>query len=437
MGSSDTIMHSVKDLLIGWASRSITPNRPVALSGQFYVRISKGVLDPITATALSIEGINERGDKEQAIMVSCDLVGIRKGIQDLVRAKVHGRLTGFDMRKLFLNATHSHTAPVMVEGEYPPQDASVMTPTEYADFLTDRIAEAVVESWKNRQPGGISWALGHAVVGHNRRAHYFDGTSQMYGKTNRDDFDCIEGYEDHSLDVLFTWDNRKKLIGIVINIACPSQVTEGLDRVSADYWHEVRVELRKKYGEQLFVLPQCSAAGDQSPHFLLYAREEEYMRRRKGVSEREEIALRIANAVDSVYRLAEKEIQAQVTFRHIVRDLSIPARVITEAEVARAREHYEAWKNKKMDENTSEYRLFKRSESVMKRYEARKEQISWPVEVHVLRLGDIAIATNPFELFLDYGLRIRARSQALQTFVVQLASGCDGYLPTRRATAVC
>jgi len=57
------------------------------------------------------------------------------------------------------------------------------------------------------------------------------------------------------------------------------------------------------------------------------------------------------------------------------------------------------------------------------------------VEIHVIRLGDIAIATNPFELFLDYGMRIKARSKALQTFVVQLACGCSGYLPTAKAVA--
>ena len=56
-----------------------------------------------------------------------------------------------------------------------------------------------------------------------------------------------------------------------------------------------------------------------------------------------------------------------------------------------------------------------------------------PTEVHVMRLGSIAIATNPFELFLDYGNQIKARSRAAQTFVVQLANGCEGYLPTEKA----
>jgi hypothetical protein len=33
-------------------------------------------------------------------------------------------------------------------------------------------------------------------------------------------------------------------------------------------------------------------------------------------------------------------------------------------------------------------------------------------ESHILRIGTIAVATNPFELFLDYGNQIRARSKS-------------------------
>jgi len=60
------------------------------------------------------------------------------------------------------------------------------------------------------------------------------------------------------------------------------------------------------------------------------------------------------------------------------------------------------------------------------------------MELHVIRLGDIAVATNRFELFLDFGLRIKARSNAMQTFLVQLAGGnlpTGTYLPTERAVA--
>ena len=55
------------------------------------------------------------------------------------------------------------------------------------------------------------------------------------------------------------------------------------------------------------------------------------------------------------------------------------------------------------------------------------------LELHVVRLGNVVFATNPFELYLDFGQQIKARSQAQQTFIVQLCCGTGGYLPSARA----
>ena len=52
--------------------------------------------------------------------------------------------------------------------------------------------------------------------------------------------------------------------------------------------------------------------------------------------------------------------------------------------------------------------------------------------LHAIRLGDVAIATNAFELFTEFGIQMKARSRALQTFVIQLA-GPGSYVPTDRA----
>ena len=51
----------------------------------------------------------------------------------------------------------------------------------------------------------------------------------------------------------------------------------------------------------------------------------------------------------------------------------------------------------------------------------------------MLRLGDVAIATDPFELYVEYAERIEARSRAPLTMLVQLTSSNSGYLPTERA----
>jgi hypothetical protein len=75
-----------------------------------------------------------------------------------------------------------------------------------------------------------------------------------------------------------------------------------------------------------------------------------------------------------------------------------------------------------------------RGNSVKDRYELQKRQPKMPVEVHILRIGDMVIATNPFEYYLDYGMRIKARSAAIQTFIVQL-TGSGSYIPTSRSVA--
>ena len=401
-GIADSHAAQEAPLYVGWATADITPPKPVALLGQGHLRVSKGVDDPITATVLALETRSESGGVvEQAIMISCDLALIRRSTQERLSKLVAARLDDFDVSKLIINATHTHTAPQQEENSFNGlYDVShvegAMRASQYGTFLTDSLADAVVTAWQQRKPAGMSWALGQAVVGHNRRAVYFDAHAAMYGNTNRADFQCIEGYEDHGLPLLFFFTPDGDLTGIVINVACPSQETEGLSTISADFWHEVRQEIKKRYSNEVAVFAQCSAAGDISPHLLFRKQAEQVMLKRMGVSRRQEIALRIADAVDRVFPSAKQAVATSVVFGHTVARIDLPTKEPPAAP-------------------------FYRCDSVS------------PMEFHVLRLGDVAMATNPFELYLDYGLRIKARSKAVLTFVVQLSGGSCGYLPTAKA----
>ena len=72
-------------------------------------------------------------------------------------------------------------------------------------------------------------------------------------------------------------------------------------------------------------------------------------------------------------------------------------------------------------------------EAVINRYKDQNDKPVLKMQLHVIRLGGLVFATNPFELYLDFGHRIRARSQAEQTFMIQLCNGVGGYLPSKRA----
>jgi len=51
----------------------------------------------------------------------------------------------------------------------------------------------------------------------------------------------------------------------------------------------------------------------------------------------------------------------------------------------------------------------------------------------VIRIDEAAIAANPAELFVEFGLQIKAQSPCHPTFVVELANGIIGYVPTVQA----
>jgi hypothetical protein len=386
-----------RPLHAGWATVDITPQKPVNLVGQRRKRIARTTRDPLTATALALETRGADGPAEQAILVSCDVISSPKEAMAKLREALKPLVPDFDIRKLILNATHTHTAPGLVETNYKPYDVSgdagVMKPTAYAAFFAERVAGAAAEAWKSRKPAGMAWGLGYAAVGTNRRAVYFNGRSVMYGKTRDADFSHIEGGNDDAVELLYFWDADRTLTGIVVNIACPSQETEGLSVVSADFWHETREAIRERLGKGVFVLPQCGAGGDQSPHPIFRKRAEAVMQKRRGLTRRQELARRIASAVADVLPAAKTDVKTSIVFRHDVAEVDLP-------------------------EKDPPAPPFVMPNPVR------------PVEFHVLRLGDVAMATNPFELYLDYGIRMKARSPAVLTFVVQLSCQYCGYLPT-------
>jgi hypothetical protein len=168
---------------------------------------------------------------------------------------------------------------------------------------------------------------------------------------------------------------------------------------------------------------------------LWYKQAEERMLKLRGMTMRQEIGRRVANAVDEVLPIAKQAIQANLPLQHVVREIKLPRRMVTDEEAAEVRADLVKLEAE-AKAGINNYRIMKRVQRALERYEKQGESPAIPTELHVIRLGDIAFATNRFELFLDYGIRIKARSPAVQTFLVQLAANdgwCGTYLPTARA----
>ena len=442
-----------EELHIGTATADITPKLPVALMGQFNLRIADTIETPLTANVIALESRNGIRSLDIAIMVSCDVVEIPEMLLKMVRDEVHKKIPEIDAKKIFMTAIHTHTAPVLENGlqysfRYQIPKKGVTQVEEYDIFFVQRVTEAIVKAWEKRRPGSVTWGLGHAAVAYNRRAVYSEavptpgyfsnGTSQMYGSTNLPEFINLEGMEDHDVNTLFFWDNSGKLIAMTIDVPCPAQEVENRLAINADYWHPVREKLKQRFGPDLCVLGWIGAAGDQSPRPMYRKEAEERMIRLRNLNRLEEIARRIVMAVEESYETVKDDRYTNVQLIHKVETLSLPMRLITEQEYLFCKGERDAAAAEMAADSSTASEVLARmtwNRDVVNRYENQKINPNprLDAEIHVLRLGDVAICTDQFELFTDYGIRIQARSNALQTFVVQLAAGAGSYLPTEKA----
>ncbi len=460
----------MSNFLIGWAEESLVPDKKVHLAGQFYDRISEYVETPITATAMAVEA-----DGEQAIFVSCDLTGLYGDITELAREKFAAYNTGVDPKKLIIGVTHTHTsikfgketvsvtAIEAILNEFLPadkqyaritrqNDPDILTPSEGLAFVSDKIALAAKNAWENRAAALYANAFGRAVVGHCRRACFDDGSAEMWGDTNTANFTELEGGNDSGIELIYFFNTNKKLTGIVANIACPSQVLEHRSFISADYWGEVKKNLRREYGEDIFLLAMCGAGGDQCPRDLVRwvnpetpikdpnVKREHYIERVADpsmfdLSGCRLIGRRVANEIISVLQEVT-ELKDEAIFKHEAFVMQLPLRKATKAQYKDAVRNIEYFVDKNKDKPAFDHNdsaAMHVYAGTIRRYRNQQFQETYPTEVHIMRFGDIAVTTCPFELFLDYGNRIKARSLAKQTFIMQLTCGTGGYLPTEKA----
>lgn len=465
----------MSNLLIGWAEESLVPDKKVNLAGQFYERISDYVESEISVTAMAVES-----DGDVMIIASADVVSLPLSLVELAREKFARLTNEVDPKKLIVNATHTHTsmklssrfATHQMKGSaigtakileeflpkgklYTPKvtaDETVLTVEEGNELVTDKIALAAKKAWDNREEALYANEFGRAAVGMCRRVSYDDGSAQMWGDTNTANFVALEGGNDSGIELIYTFDKNKKLKGVVANIACPAQILEQRSFISADYWGRAKANIREKLGKDVFLLGLCGAGGDQCPRDLVRwvnpetpiddpnVKRPNYIERKADpsmydVSGCNKAGKRIANEIVSVFEEIT-ELKDSAPLIHKVIDLDLPLRKATIEEYNNAVREIEYYINKNKDKEKFDFednaKMHVYSGTVSRYREQQFKEVE-PIEMHIVRFGDISFATNPFELFLDYGNYIKARSLSKQTFIIQLCCGSEGYLPTEKA----
>ena len=397
-------------------------------------------------------------NSEVAVMVSLDLATVAEDFEKELQETMNKEIPELDSSRIFLNAIHTHNAPGMVTWrDWWEPDNEAVRAEDYRQFLMERLVRLIAQAWQSRSPAGIASSFSSARIGHSRCAMYEDGTSEMYGDTGREDFVGMEGGEDSGVELLFTFTGDTPS-GCVVNLACPSQVLEAGYRISSDFMGALGEKLKARFGAGFATLSQISAAGCQAPRDLSrnYKSDEPDFWHEDGV---ETAAERLSKAVIEGFEKIEDNIRYDgVELRHKVKRLKLPRRRASQKEYEEAEKvvaELEAIKPSRgayadflsdirrneavsgrpgpYDSKLHNFVLIQNAKAVLKRHADQEEKPGYEFELHVVRLGDIAFVSNPFELYLAYGQQLKARSCAAQTIVIQLATDYGGYLPTASA----
>jgi hypothetical protein len=132
------------------------------------------------------------------------------------------------------------------------------------------------------------------------------------------------------------------------------------------------------------------------------------------------VAARVADAAEKAYRRVEH--REHVTLAMAEREISLGVRKPNAEELAHAQKIL-AHPNDKSHSGLDRY--YADSSVRLSRYPDTVK-----LKLQAMRIGGVGIVAIPCEVFTEIGLEIKRRSPLRPSFTIELANGCDGYLPT-------
>jgi hypothetical protein len=241
---------------VGLARVKITPEEPMPMCG-YGPRISDGVLDELHATAMAVEW--PEGDR--AVLVSADLLFFRRDVGEAVARRIMEK-TGLQRRQILLNASHTHSGPVVgmnrdLDAFGVPADMRPRV-AKYTAKLEEQFAELAAAALRDFQPARLSFAVGRADFVMNRRLATPNGIVMAPNP---------QGPVDRNVPVLRIDGRDGRLRGLVFGCACHPVTLDGNNtKISGDYASFAQAALEKRFpGAQAMFVIGCGADANSHP----------------------------------------------------------------------------------------------------------------------------------------------------------------------------
>lgn len=402
----------MSELRIGMAEVDYAPPPGLPILGHLRDDyLARGTHDPLYAKAMVLEQ-----DGTKLAILSVDVCLLPRQLAAMMREHIAGQC-GLPAENTLICATHIHSGPAVTRIYETPKANDVAV-----EKLMRRAADAVVEADRALAPGALR--AGYADEGRlvfNRRLRDTAGNLRMNWELPApEEVAQTLGPVDPRVAVVAI-EREGRLCGALANYALHPAVLDYRNHLYSAGWPgQLASAMKRVQGDDFITLFLLGCCGDVNhiDHAEPLRADGFHMTERIGHM----VAAAAAEALRTSVPLPVDKLGAAT------RRVRCERIKLSEAEYtwARAAQHESAPRSG-MDGLPIEHV----APTWVRLYEQQNQDDH--VELMSLRIGELALAAMPGELFCELGLELRKQSPAPHTLAVELANDAIGYLPTMAA----
>jgi len=416
-------------LRAGAATSVITPPLGEPIVGGFTPFPAEHIHDELHARCLVLDD----GTTKVALVV-CDLLGMHRTVAVEAKSLIAKELS-IPGSHVVISGTHTHSATNALYGEVRTYSSDIEL-TDYQRFVARRIADGVRRAVNLLRPAEV--AFGHIdVPDHvfNRRWFLKEGTMPVnpFGKSDEkvkmnpgagaENLVEPAGPIDPRVSFLVLREPGGKIISLYSAYSLHYVGGVGQAHVSADYFGYYSKAVERLLGSEKQDPPVVAMMANGTSGDLNNINFREPRGRKEPYEQMQFVADDLAAKVTAAVPALDWKSEAVLDARY--RELDVKWRAIPEELLAWARET-EASAPRIGDKAVLPLAYAGRVQRLAKASPETK------LPVQLLKIGDICLGTTPCETFAETGMEFREKNPFPKSFMVELANGYYGYMPTPR-----